>query len=175
MLPDLEVLEVRDIKVAKIQHNQLSAAMSCNVQTLTRLILEDFCKLRYVFSYSMAKRLGQLQHLEISRCPLLEEIVGKEGGVEADPSFVFPRLTTLQLSFLPELRAFYPGIHTLEYPILTKLKVSSCGKLESFSSEPPSLFNEKVGEQTLFSYFINPTATTRTRIDTTTLCAACAS
>ncbi|GAY67368.1 hypothetical protein CUMW_255890 [Citrus unshiu] len=144
VLPDLEVLEVRDIKVAKIQHNQLSAAMSCNVQNLTRLILEDFCKLRYVFSYSTAKRLVQLQHLEISRCPLLEEIVGKEGGVEADPSFVFPRLTTLQLSFLPELRAFYPGMHTLEFPILTKLKVSSCGKLESFSSKPPSLFNEKL-------------------------------
>ncbi|GAY67369.1 hypothetical protein CUMW_255890 [Citrus unshiu] len=146
VLPDLEVLEVRDINVAKIWHNQLSAPTSCNVRNLTRLVVSGCVKLKYVFSSSTAKRLGQLQHLEISRCPLLEEIVGKEGGVEANPSFVFPRLTILQLSFLPELRAFYPGIHTLELPILTKLKVSSCGKLEIFSSKPPSLFNEKVNK-----------------------------
>ncbi|KAK9206191.1 hypothetical protein WN943_016464 [Citrus x changshan-huyou] len=139
VLPNLEVLEVRDINVAKIWHNQLSAVMSCNLQNLTRLVVEDCCKLRYVFSYSTAKRLGQLQHLVISRCPLLEEIVGKEGGVEADPSFVFPRLTILKLSSLPELRAFYPGIHTLECPILTRLEVSLCDKLESFSSESYSL------------------------------------
>ncbi|XP_052293100.1 probable disease resistance protein At4g27220 isoform X8 [Citrus sinensis] len=139
VLPNLEVLEVRDINVAKIWHNQLSAVMSCNVQNLTRLVVEDCCKLRYVFSYSTAKRLGQLQHLVISRCPLLEEIVGKEGGVEADPSFVFPQLTILKLSSLPKLRAFYPGIHTLECPILTRLEVSLCDKLESFSSESYSL------------------------------------
>ncbi|KAH9728323.1 Disease resistance protein [Citrus sinensis] len=144
VLPNLEVLEVRDLNVAKIWHNQFSAAMSCNVQNLTRLVVLDCHKLRYVFSYSTAKRLGQLKHLVISRCPLLEEIVGKEGGVEADPSFVFPQLTILKLSSLPELRAFYPGIHTLECPILTKLEVSFCHKLESFSSEPPSLFNEKL-------------------------------
>ena len=139
VLPNLEVLEVRDINVAKIWHNQISAVMSCNVQNLTSLVVEDCCKLRYVFSYSTAKRLGQLQRLVISRCPLLEEIVGMEGGVEADPSFVFPRLTILKFRYLPALRAFYPGIHTLECPILTRLEVSLCDKLESFSSESYSL------------------------------------
>lgn len=38
----------------------------------------------------------------------------------------------------------------------------------------PSLFNEKVGEQTLFPYFITTTGTTRTHIEKTTLCAGCA-
>ncbi|XP_052293102.1 probable disease resistance protein At4g27220 isoform X10 [Citrus sinensis] len=146
VLPKLEVLELRDINVAKIWHNQLSAVMSCNVQNLTRLVVEDCCKLRYVFSYSTAKRLGQLQRLVISRCPLLEEIVGKEGGVEADPSFVFPQLTILKLSSLPKLRAFYPGIHTLECPILTRLEVSLCDKLESFSSESYSLHENNEGQ-----------------------------
>ncbi|KAH9784367.1 Disease resistance protein [Citrus sinensis] len=139
VLPKLEVLELRDINVAKIWHNQLSAAISCSVQNLTRLILEDCRKLKYVFSYSIAKRLGQLQHLEICRCPHLEEVVGKESGVEADPSFVFPRLTILKLHYLPELRAFYPGVHTLECPMLTKLEVYICDKLESFTSELYSL------------------------------------
>ncbi|XP_052293108.1 probable disease resistance protein RF9 isoform X2 [Citrus sinensis] len=138
VLPNLEVLELTGINVAKIWHNQLSE-MSCNVQNLTRLVVSGCNKLRYVFSSSTAKRLGQLQHFQISNCSLLEEIVGKEGGVEADPSFVFPRLTILQLCYLPELRAFYPGIHTLECPMLTKLKVSCCDKLKCFSSELYSL------------------------------------
>lgn len=104
-----------------------------------------------MFSYSTANRLEQLQHLAISRCPLLEEIVTQEGEMEGDATFVFLRLASLELDWLPELRAFYPGIHTLKCPMLTKLNVLDCDKLKNFSLElfsfqknKPLLLFEKV-------------------------------
>ncbi|GAY67552.1 hypothetical protein CUMW_257430, partial [Citrus unshiu] len=126
VLPNLEALELRDINIDKIWHYNELPAMFPGSQSLTRLILWDCNKLKYIFSATMIRSFEQLQRLEISNCMVLQEIISKDRA-EADqrttPCFVFPRLTTLILLGLPELKCFYPGMHTSEWPALKILNV----------------------------------------------------
>ena len=57
-----------------------------------------------------------------------------EEGLETVTKFVFPRLSYLCLFSLPELKCFYPGKHTLEWPSLNSLRISECDKVKIFAS-----------------------------------------
>ncbi|XP_034917960.1 uncharacterized protein [Populus alba] len=90
--------------------------------------------LRSLFPASIAQNLPQLEKLLIGNCGV-EEIVAKDEGLEEGPEFLFPKVTYLHLEKLPELKRFYPGIHTSEWPRLKTLWVSCCEKIEVFPSE----------------------------------------
>ncbi|KAJ4721541.1 Disease resistance protein [Melia azedarach] len=135
LLPNLEDLELYQINVEKIWHNQLPTLSSSNFRNLTQLIVRKCDKLRYIFSSSMVRSFEQLQHLWICYCSALEEIIAMEEGAEMATSFVFPRVTNLVLVDLPELRCFYPGLHTSEWPALQRLEVRSRDKVTMLGSE----------------------------------------
>ena len=65
----------------------------------------------------------------------VEEIVGKEESEAAARLVLFPWLIFLKLWTLPELRAFYPGAHTLECPVLKKLVVYHYDKIKIIAPE----------------------------------------
>ncbi|KAJ6928870.1 disease resistance protein [Populus alba x Populus x berolinensis] len=90
--------------------------------------------LRSLFPASIALNLPQLEELLITTCGV-EEIVAKDEGLEEGPEFLFPKVTGLHLRKLPELKRFYPGIHTSEWPRLKTLRVYDCEKIEIFPSE----------------------------------------
>nr|TKS14867.1 putative disease resistance protein [Populus alba] len=90
--------------------------------------------LRSLFPASIAQNLPQLEELLIVNCGV-EEIVAKDEGLEEGPEFLFPKVNFLQLRELPELKRFYPGIHTSEWPRLKELWVFHCEKIEIFPSE----------------------------------------
>ncbi|KAH9670284.1 Disease resistance protein [Citrus sinensis] len=136
VFPSLEALDLRQINVEKIWHDQLSAAMFPCFQNLTRLILWICPKLKYVFSASMLRSFEHLQHLEIACCERLQEIISKGGtDDQVTPNFVFPGLTTLRLIGLPKLKSLYPGMHTSEWPALKVLNVLACDQVTVFASE----------------------------------------
>lgn len=95
------------------------------------------CSLKSLFPASVARDLEHLTALEIYQCGV-EEVVGKDEGLETEPTFSFPRLTLLRLEQLPELQSFYPGKHWSKWPSLKELKICNCDKLEIFGSEDPS-------------------------------------
>lgn len=101
---------------------------------LCTLHVQGCLGLRSLFPASIAQNLLQLELLRIDTCGV-EEIVAKDEGLEEGPEFVFPKVTFLQLRELPELKRFYPGIHTSEWPRLKTLRVYDCGKIEIFPSE----------------------------------------
>ncbi|KAJ6928864.1 disease resistance protein [Populus alba x Populus x berolinensis] len=90
--------------------------------------------LRSLFPASIALNLLQLEELLIENCGV-EEIVAKDEGLEEGPEFLFPKVTYLHLVEVPELKRFYPGIHTSEWPRLKKFWVYHCKKIEIFPSE----------------------------------------
>ena len=98
----------------------------------------DCSSLKSVFPTSVAKTLTQLEKLEINDCATVEEIVAKEEGTETTTLFVFPQLT-LELQNLPELKSFYAGNHTLEFPSLKGLRIQKCNKLKIFGSNKSSV------------------------------------
>ena len=92
------------------------------------------CKsLKSLFPVSVAKSLEQLEQLTIKDCGL-EEIVAMEEGLETVTKFVFPRITSLWLQSLPELKCFYPGKHTSKWLSLNRLYILTCDKVKIFAS-----------------------------------------
>lgn len=92
-------------------------------------------KLKHLFSSVLARSFVQLQHLEICNCRVLDDIVTQEDEAELTTTFVFPQVTFLKLWDLPELKTFYPGRHTSEWPLLKRLELSGCDKVNIFTSE----------------------------------------
>ncbi|KAK7299954.1 hypothetical protein RJT34_10785 [Clitoria ternatea] len=82
---------------------------------------------------SVAKNLKKVQKIQIRSCNSLGQIVGMEDVGEANriEEFVFPRLTLMDLSWLPELSRFYSGDFILECPSLNQLTVSKCPQFKS--------------------------------------------
>ena len=87
--------------------------------------------LKSIFSASVAKGLFRLGELKIYDCGKLEEIVGKDEGLEPS-EFEFPQLQTLMLQNLPNLASFCGGPHSSRFPLLTYLKVEDCPKMKGF-------------------------------------------
>ncbi|XP_031273948.1 uncharacterized protein LOC116132446 [Pistacia vera] len=135
IFPNLEALELKAIDSQMIWDSQLPPMSDC-YQHLTRLIIKDFGKLKYVFPSSMVKKFKQLQHLVIRSCKELKEIVTKE-GVEASPTFIFPQVVFPNLEAL-ELKAInsqmmwdsqLPPMFEC-YRNLTHLIIKNSGKLK---------------------------------------------
>ena len=101
----------------------------------------DCPNVKSIFPHYMARSLGKLKFLEIVSCGV-EEIISYEEGLQIVPEFEFPQLTKLVLVRLPQLKRFYPGKQTVEFPKLKYLKVYECDNIEIFSSESESVEEE---------------------------------
>ncbi|XP_044470317.1 probable disease resistance protein At4g27220 [Mangifera indica] len=124
---NLMALKLTNISFGKIWESQLS--ISC-YQNLTQLILKKCDKIKYVFPFFIIKNLQQLQYLKITDCEVLEKIVQEDEGKEVVDS-IFPRLTKLELRYLPKLNVFYLGVDALELPMLKELKILYCSNFTS--------------------------------------------
>lgn len=111
--------------------------------------------LKNIFPSSVARGLQQLQKLQVSNCEAVEEIVSREEGLEATPKWLFPKVTYVELRYLPLLRSFYLGMHTSEWPLLKELQVFECNNVEIFASEF-SRFEEKLGTDRLCTTIKQP-------------------
>lgn len=105
-------------------------------QNLETLSVVECWSLKSLFPVSVVSTLMQLKHLEITSCGL-EEIVVEE-KVASVPRFVFPQLTFLLLENLPKLKSFFPGLHTVDWPMLKSLLVFHCHKMQIFASNGKS-------------------------------------
>ncbi|KAL5756983.1 hypothetical protein ACOSQ2_021729 [Xanthoceras sorbifolium] len=131
--PNLKEIEMDFMdNLEMIWHNQLED--SKNIQCCQQLckVKVSSCKsLKNIFPASIARNLSRLNHIYVKKCGITE-IVEKEGGVKeaVDRTFVFPELTSLRLHNLQQLRCFYPGMHTTKWPMLKKLELIDCDKID---------------------------------------------
>ncbi|GLU09193.1 hypothetical protein SLE2022_260660 [Rubroshorea leprosula] len=115
------------------------------------LLSVQYCeKLLNIFPVNMVGRLQNLGEVLIRNCVSLEEIFEPQGLdaneseaqitaqsalVETTPNFVFPKVTSLHLWRLPNLKNFYTQMHTTEWPSLKKLDMIRCDKVQILASE----------------------------------------
>ncbi|PNX87315.1 putative CC-NBS-LRR resistance protein [Trifolium pratense] len=71
--PNLDALKLSSLNLNKIWDDNHQSM--CN---LTSLIVESCAELKYLFLSTMVGSFKNLKHLEISNCPLMEEIIAKE-------------------------------------------------------------------------------------------------
>ncbi|GKV02488.1 hypothetical protein SLEP1_g14921 [Rubroshorea leprosula] len=193
-IPLLDDLFLSSICVQKIWHSQITL-MTSFVQNLRKLTLWYCNNLKYLFTSSMVKSLGQLEVLKIWGCKemqvviLIEELVEKEKTSQAMfpkldnlklynlpqlirfcsncnslgevyeaqghngsgsqvvaatqsnlvetevTQFVFPQVTYLELSHLPNFKGFFPQMYITKWPLLKRMLVQQCDKVKTFASE----------------------------------------
>ncbi|KAL2347775.1 hypothetical protein Fmac_001775 [Flemingia macrophylla] len=100
-----------------------------NLQALEDMSVVNCGCLESLFPATVAKDLKCiLEVLKVSKCKALVEIFSKDekGTEEATKEFVFGRMTTLTLIEFSEFKYFYPGSHTLEWPLLEELYAFDC-------------------------------------------------
>ncbi|XP_060973735.1 probable disease resistance protein At4g27220 isoform X2 [Cannabis sativa] len=127
------------------------------MQNLKDLHVEKCHKLKYLFSFIVARSLAQLKTLKVKECENMQEIIViKEAGNEEGSSMetiCFPKLEKVNLSSLSNVKTFSGGKRlAIKCPSLKILKIKECPKLKTFqkscsneieAAEEP-LFNEKV-------------------------------
>ena len=118
-------------------------------QNLQSVQTRNCPSLKSLFPASVALGLPQLEELKLCYCGV-EEIVAEEERLGEAPKFVFPKTSSFRLQFLPELKSFYPGRHTSEWPVLKKLDVYLCDEVPVFDLEQDQLGIQI--QQPLFSF-----------------------
>ncbi|MBA0687345.1 hypothetical protein Goari_014892, partial [Gossypium aridum] len=145
LLKDLTIVDMGNLE--RIWDDQLEMN---SFSKLKHLEVHSCVKLSNIFPLNMLERLQRLKNLQVMECASLEELFEhKFNKAEINSKFVFPQMTYLNLSMLPKLKSFYSGVHTTEWPLLKKLDVYGCDKVEIFASEYSS-FHETRGQHPLF-------------------------
>ncbi|KAH0723249.1 hypothetical protein KY285_005838 [Solanum tuberosum] len=123
--PNLENLYIHLANISALCSHQLPTAYFTKLQTLQ----VDGCgKLRNLMSPSVAKGLLNLQELCIQSCQSMEEVITKGEGIVT----LFPRLATLNLTYLPKLGHFFLTEHPLEFPFLKNVTIYLCSEMKTF-------------------------------------------
>ncbi|KAI7981627.1 Disease resistance protein [Camellia lanceoleosa] len=115
-------------------------------QNLRSLIVCDCDSLRNLFSYSLAKLLVKLQEIEVTECGMMESIIGNEPNADdavITNMIMFPQLSSLKLSNLPNLSSFCSEACMFERSLLKTIKVINCPKMKIL----PSTFQRKPEQQ----------------------------
>ncbi|KAF5463494.1 hypothetical protein F2P56_019401, partial [Juglans regia] len=101
-------------------------------QNLQRIHVSKCASLNSLFLASIGTCLKQLKQIRISDCGVLEEIVEAEGGETVGRMLVFefPQVTSLVLENLPRLKCFYKGLYISKWPMLKKMSIEECEKVE---------------------------------------------
>ncbi|KAL8248398.1 hypothetical protein R6Q59_005266 [Mikania micrantha] len=116
------------------------------LSNLKKVEISNCDLLSHVFTFSTLESLKQLKFLSVKDCNDIQEIVKEEihetTSSKDDHVVVFPRLTTLQLEELPNLKGFFLGKNKFRWPLLDTLIIKDCPQLMTFTSgesETPKL------------------------------------
>ncbi|KAK7274598.1 hypothetical protein RIF29_15694 [Crotalaria pallida] len=109
---------------------------SVSFSYLTNLEVVKCDGLTHLISLRTAKSLGQLTTIKVIKCKSLVEIISEEGSEEEKArKIVFRQLETIELVSLKNLTSFCSSERfKFECPLLKKLVMSACPKLENFSA-----------------------------------------
>ncbi|XP_022723802.1 probable disease resistance protein At4g27220 [Durio zibethinus] len=126
---------------------------SLNLKNLKLLEVCGCNSLKYIFTTSMAFDLLHLKVMKVRNCVMMEQIIINDGAEKATTNTImFPSLESIILESCSNLRSFYLGHDTVEYPSLTILKVEDCPKMVAFTTSSPREQNIKtIGIAPFFS------------------------
>ena len=106
----MRTLDLSGIHVRKLWADQLPSS-SNHMQNLSGLDVEKCNELEYLSSVDVAKSLVKLQEVKIKECRSLEVMFlvtkkqgGEEDGTSLSEKLLLPRLQTLELNDLPNLK-----------------------------------------------------------------------
>ncbi|MBA0780985.1 hypothetical protein Gotri_005021, partial [Gossypium trilobum] len=143
VVPSLETMTIFQLSNVKmIFQNDLP---SDSFQNLRKLSVSGCESLKILFPASIVKHLLQLEELSIIKCGV-EEIVSEGEGVEEQPMRLeFPKVSSLVVEDLKELKCPYKGQHTILWPMLKTLRTNCSALLMIMALEDVRLKQERKG------------------------------
>ncbi|CAH1419631.1 unnamed protein product [Lactuca virosa] len=141
--------QVEQICLHKLKNLKLLFGCSLQYISLRNLQLieiTDCDSLLTVFPLSVAQGLSNLRCISIVRCCSLMVVISGGDEQTAENDIVFPRLTHIELGFLPQLKSFYSGDSTVKYPSLEFIQVRNCGSMKRWGSGVHDMPNVKFGD-----------------------------
>ncbi|XP_031254079.1 probable disease resistance protein At4g27220 isoform X2 [Pistacia vera] len=132
-LPKLKSLELYDLE--ELEGLCKGPAHVLRLENLTTLSIGKCKKLKHIFSFTLAQRLGQLESLTVWDCENLEQVfyLDREReeyvGGGAHKNIVLPKLKMLELEGLAKLVIFFPEKYAACCPALEEFRVKDCSKL----------------------------------------------
>ncbi|KAJ7942952.1 NBS-LRR type disease resistance protein [Quillaja saponaria] len=143
--PLLEKLEI--LKVCECSRLIKLVPSTVSFKHLTFIEVQNCNKLVNLLAPSTAKSLVQLRTLRIVECKMIEEIIANDQEEEAEDEIEFMQLQVLELVFLLKLTSFCSRHWVFKFPLLTKVNVKGCPRMEAFSkgvSRTPKLHKVQV-------------------------------
>ncbi|XP_058753480.1 uncharacterized protein LOC131626661 isoform X2 [Vicia villosa] len=116
--PKLDTLKLSSLKLSKIWDDY-------SMYNLTSLIVENCGGLKYLFSSTVVGSFKNLKHLEISKCPLMEEVIAKEEGNNPLDEVPFSKLEKIILKDMVKLKTIWHH----QFESLKSLEVNNCEKI----------------------------------------------
>ncbi|CAH1435272.1 unnamed protein product [Lactuca virosa] len=118
------------------QPNDIENMTLLQLPNLTILKIERCEVLEYIFTSSTLESLKQLKELTVKQCKAMKVIVKEEGEhTETSKSIiVFPRLKSLTLVDLPDLKGFFLGKNEFRWKALEKVEMDGCPQMMIFTS-----------------------------------------
>ncbi|KAJ0693091.1 putative leucine-rich repeat domain superfamily [Helianthus annuus] len=104
------------------------------LSNLTSVSISDCDCLPHLFPFDTLESLKQLKQLMVSGCKAMQVIVKEENETSSKVVVVvFPRLETLELDHLPNLKGFFLGVNEFQWPSLNDLYINHCPQLMMFT------------------------------------------
>ncbi|CAJ2639584.1 unnamed protein product [Trifolium pratense] len=118
--PDLDFLKLSFLDLNKIWNDNHRSM--CN---LTSLIVESCDGLKYLFSSIMIKSFENLKQLEISNCPLMEDVIAKDERNNKMEEVHFFKLEKITLKDMDNLKTIWHR----QFETVKQLEVINCKKI----------------------------------------------
>ncbi|KAM5572916.1 disease resistance protein [Rosa sericea] len=154
ILRQLDVEDFQQLIHLRLQNNvdfTYIINMKVVFPNLTTLSICSCDHLSFLFSFSMAKSLVELKHLEVSRCAIMEEIVStRDQSNEENIYIMFCKLESLTLDQLPNLTRLCTESCT-EFPPVRKIDTELGESIfDPMSSRKLDVENETIVRTCLF-------------------------
>ncbi|KAB2607011.1 disease resistance protein [Pyrus ussuriensis x Pyrus communis] len=132
-------------------------------QNLRYLELTSCSGINYVFSHLIARKLLNLEEVDISGCPDLETVVRitEENEEEATKDMIlFPKLNRFEIVYLPRLTSLCPEGFTFQWSSTKNMDVYGCEQLKTLGaviSQRKKLENKSEKDSTSHDFSTSPT------------------
>ncbi|CAH1435315.1 unnamed protein product [Lactuca virosa] len=140
-------LSVRDMNhLEDVEVKSMHPPQSSSFYNLRVLVVSRCAELRYLFTLSVVKALSKLEHLRVSTCRNMEELIHTGGNGEE--KIMFPKLKFLDLHTLWKLSGLCHNVNVIELPQLLELELFYIPNITSIyhknNSETSCLLNKEV-------------------------------
>ncbi|KAK9064481.1 hypothetical protein SSX86_015863 [Deinandra increscens subsp. villosa] len=143
----LTIKNITNVVITQLTNLKIVSISGCNL-------------LPHIFTFSTLGSLKQLNKLLVKGCEAIQVILKEEDGTSSKGVQVFPRLQTLELDDLPNLRGFFLGVNEFEWPTLNDVMINDCPQMMVFTSsqsKTPRLkyIRSSIGKHSLESCGLN--------------------